>query len=319
MAARSIGSGTISFGLVSIPVKFYPATSQHRVSFHMLHATCGTRVQMQYYCPHDKEVVQRRDLVRGFEHAKDQFVRFTDEELQRLESERSDRVDILEFVPEQSVDLVYVADTQYVGPGKGGDRAYKLLSEAMDRTGRVAIGRYGARGREQLVMLRPYKGGLVMHQVHYADEVRPMEEVEYPRSVPFRAAEVDLADRLVEQLSIDRFDPSRYPDEYQARVLDAVEEKVAGREITVPPELPQAQIVDLFEALKRSLEDRVPRPAAAGPTRVDAARPGLRKAEPREVPEGEAEQEEPAAAAGGGAGAAGRRGGRRRAAPRRAG
>jgi DNA end-binding protein Ku len=299
MAARATGSGTLSFGLVSIPVKFYSATSPHQLSFNMLHGKCGNRVRMQYYCPSDEEVVTRRDIVRGYEHAKDQFVRFTDEELKKLESERSDRIDIIEFVPERSVDLAYIADTHYLGPAKGGDRAYKLLSDAMQRTKRMAVGRYGARGREQLVLLRPYKGGLVMHQVYYADEVHPMEEVEYPRSMPLRDAEIDLADRLVEQLSVDEFDPARYPDEYTSRILAAIEEKVAGKEVTVAPEQPHAQIIDLFEALKRSLADKAPKPAASGaPAAELAARPGLKKVEPREEA-AEAEGPGEAAAAGG--------------------
>lgn len=285
MAARASGSGTVSFGLVSIPVKFYSAHSPQRISFNMLHARCGTRVRMQFYCPHDQEVVERRDTVRGFEHAQDQFVSFSDEEMQRLEGERSDRIDILEFVPEQSVDLTYVEDTHYLGPGKGGDRAYRLLSEAMTRTKRVALGRFGARGREQLVLLRPFKEGLVMHKLFYADEVRPIDEVEFPRNVPFREQELELAERLVEQLSVPRFEPERYPDEYRARVLAAIEEKVAGREVTTAPEAPQAQIIDLFEALKRSLAEQ---PEAPPPPS------GLRKPAPPPAPEPEAEAEEEA-------------------------
>jgi DNA end-binding protein Ku len=313
MAARATGSGTLSFGLVSIPVKFYSATSPHHLSFHMLHDKCGNRVKMQYYCPFDEEVVTRRDLVRGFEHAKDQFVRFTDEEMKKLESERSDRIDIIEFVPEKSVDLVYIADTRYLGPAKGGDRAYKLLSDSMQRTKRVAVGRYGARGREQLVLIRPYKGGLAMHQVYYGDEVHPMEEVEYPRSMPLRDAEIDLADRLVDQLSVDEFDPARYPDEYTRRVLDAVEEKVAGKEVTVAPEQPHAQIIDLFEALKRSLAEKQPKAAAGGaPPAEPAARPGLKKAEPRVEAAEEAEAGEGAAAAGEAPKKGAKRGGGRR-------
>lgn len=283
MAARATGSGTISFGLVSIPVKFYTATSSHRLAFHMLHSKCGTRVHMQHYCPRDEEVVSRDDLVRGYEYAKDQFVKLTDEDLAALEGERSDRIDIVEFVPESSIDLTYLADTHYLGPGKGGDRPYVLLLEAMSRTRRVAVGRYGARGREQLVMLRPHNGVLVMHRLYYADEVRSPDEVDFPRHVPIRDAELSLAQRLVKQLSTEGFDPARHPDEYRDRVLAAVEQKVAGQEITVAPEVPPAQIVDLFEALRRSLE----RPAAAPEeARAEAApeaprRPGVRKAAAR--------------------------------------
>jgi DNA end-binding protein Ku len=227
----------------------------------MLHRKCGTRVRMQYFCPYDHEVVQRTETIKGYEHARDQFVQFTEEELKKMESERSDQLEIVEFVPEESVDLLYVENSQYVGPAKGGDRAYKLLADSMERTRRAAVGRYGGRGREQLVILRPYRGGLVMHEVYYGDEVRPIEEVDFPRHMSFAEAEVELAERLIEELSVDEFDPTKYHDSYRERVLTAVEQKVAGREIAVPPERPQAQIVDLFEALRRSLSERPPRRA----------------------------------------------------------
>jgi DNA end-binding protein Ku len=256
MAARSTGSGTISFGLVSIPIKLYTATSAQSIGFNFVHQKCGGRVKMQYHCPVDNEVVERKDLIRGYEIAKDKYVTFTEDELKKLEGERSDRLDIVEFVPADSVDFIYIESTVYLGPGKGGDRAYALLSDAMTRTGRVAIGRYGARGKEQLVMLRPYKGGIVMHQVYYADEVRSMDDVEYSTNVPFKPVEQELADKLIEQLSGDKFSPEKYSDDYRERVRSAVEQKAAGIEVTAPPEQPQAQIIDLFEALKRSLQEK---------------------------------------------------------------
>jgi DNA end-binding protein Ku len=306
MAARSVGSGTISFGLVSIPIKLYTATSPQSVGFNFVHQKCGGRVKMQYTCPLDNEVVERKDLIRGFEVAKDKFITFTEDELKKLEGERSDRLDIVEFVPEGSIDFTYIESTVFLGPGKGGDRAYALLSDAMSRTNRVAIGRYGARGKEQLVMLRPYKGGIVMHQVYYADEVRSMDDVEYSTNVPFKPVEQELADKLIEQLSADKFSPEKYRDEYRERVRGAIEQKAAGIEVTAPVEQPQAQIIDLFEALKRSLQEKgtlpgqtaaandTPAPAEATehssaaeePTLAeDAARPlkkaSTRKTEPR--------------------------------------
>jgi DNA end-binding protein Ku len=262
MAARSTGSGTISFGLVSIPIKLYTATSAQSIGFNFVHQKCGGRVKMQYHCPVDNEVVERKDLIRGYEIAKDKYVTFTEDELKKLEGERSDRLDIVEFVPADSVDFIYIESTVYLGPGKGGDRAYALLSDAMTRTGRVAIGRYGARGKEQLVMLRPYKGGIVMHQVYYADEVRSMDDVEYSTNVPFKPVEQELADKLIEQLSGDKFSPEKYSDDYRERVRSAVEQKAAGIEVTAPPEQPQAQIIDLFEALKRSLQEKGSLPSA---------------------------------------------------------
>jgi DNA end-binding protein Ku len=262
MAARAIASGTISFGLVSIPIKLYTAVSSQNVSFNMLHRKCGSRIKQQLFCPVDNEVIERSEIVKGYEYGKDRYVQFSDEELKKLEAERTDRVDIVEFVPEESVDFIYIERTYYLGPDKGGDRAYKLLSEAMERMDRIAVGRYGARGKEQLVLLRPYRGGLVMHNVYYADEVRSIDDVDRPGKLEFKPVEEELADKLIEQLSVDRFKPEQYHDEYRDRVVGAVEQKVAGQEITVIPEQPQAQIIDLFEALKRSLGEKAARPGA---------------------------------------------------------
>jgi DNA end-binding protein Ku len=270
MAARSIASATISFGLVSIPIKLYTAASSNNVSFNMLHKKCGTRVKQQYVCPFDKEVVERTDMVKGYEYTKGQFVQMTDEEMQALQGEKTDRLDIVEFVPAQSLDLVYIDTTYYLGPGKGGDRAYKLLSEAMERTGKIAVGRFGARGREQLVALRPYKGGLSMHPMHYADEVRSMDDVERPGQLTFKPIEEELADKLIEELSSTEFRHEQYHNDYRDRVLAAIEQKAAGHEITAPAEQPQAQIIDLFEALKRSLAEKANKSAPAASASLPA-------------------------------------------------
>ena len=238
--------------------------SRSNVSFNLLHKKCGTRIKQQYTCPFDKELVERSDMIKGYEYSKDRYVQFTDEELKRLEAEKTDRLDIVEFVPEETVDFIYIEKTYYLGPDKGGDRAYKLLSEAMDRMERIAVGRWGARGKEQLVLLRPYRGGLVMHMVYYADEVRAMDDVDFPGKLEFKKVEEELADKLIDQLSVDAFQPDKFHDDYRDRVLAAVEQKAAGQEITTAPEAPQAQIIDLFEALKRSLGDNNNKaPAAA--------------------------------------------------------
>jgi DNA end-binding protein Ku len=253
MAARAIGSGTISFGLVSIPIKLFTATSAQNVSFNQLHKKCGSRLKQQLLCPVDNEVVPRTDIVKGYEYQKDRWVQFSDEELKKLEAERTDRVDIVEFVPEETVDLLFVEKSYFLGPDKGGDRAYRLLADAMTRMNRIAVGRLGTRGKEQLVLIRPYQGGLLLHHVYYADEVRSFDEVDRPGKIEFKPVEEDLADKLVEQLSVDAFRPEQYHDEYRDRVMSAVEQKAAGQEISALPEQPQAQIIDLFEALKRSL------------------------------------------------------------------
>jgi DNA end-binding protein Ku len=281
MAARAIASGTISFGLVSIPVKLYTATSPTNVSFNMLHGKCGSRVKQQYVCPVDNEVVDRKDIVKGFEYARDQYVQFTEEELKKLESPRTGSIELVEFVPLDTVDFVYVEKSYYLGPDKGGERAYRLLSESMERTGKVAVGRHFTRGKEELVIVRPYKKGLILHSVYYADEVRAFEEVETGGEFEFKPAEKDLADKLIEQLHQDKFEPERFKDAYGDRVRAAIEQKVAGKEIVVASEAPQAKIIDLLEALKQSVAATKEAAAAVrekGPKKAGGAKKDEKKA-----------------------------------------
>jgi DNA end-binding protein Ku len=255
MAARAIASGTISFGLVSIPVKLFTATSSQQVHFNMLHAETKGRVKQQYVLASTGEVVDRKKMAKGYEYARGQFVVFTDEELKKLEAEKSSSIDIIEFVPLATVDLIQVEKTYYLGPDKGGDKAYALLSSAMLETGKVAVGRWAAKGKEQLVLIRPYRAGLMLHQMYYANEVRAFDEVETGAKVEFREIERDLAVKLISELTTDQFDPSKYHDEYADRVKAAVEQKVAGQEVAIVGEVPKAEIIDLFEALKASLAE----------------------------------------------------------------
>jgi DNA end-binding protein Ku len=292
MAARAIASGTISFGLVSIPVKLYTAASSEQVSFNMLHKKCNGRIKQQLFCPTDNEVVDRADTVKGYEYARGQYVTFTEDELKGFESERSNAIEITEFVPLESVDFVHVEKSYYLGPDKGGDKAYKLLSEAMSNKDKVAVGRWAARGKEQLVLVRPYgDGGLILHQLYYANEVRSFEEIDTGAKLSFSDKERELAEKLIEQLSSDEFEPEKYSDTFSDRVRAAVEQKVQGEEVTIAPEAPKAQIIDLFEALKKSLAER-----PAPPTSLK----GPKKAEP--PPEEKAGEGEPKKAAGKGRG-----------------
>lgn len=254
MPARSIASSTISFGLVSIPVKLFTATQSQTVRFNMLHKECNTRVKQQLYCPTCDVIVPRDDTIKGYEVAKGQYVTFGAEELRALESERTNTIDIVEFVPAASIDFIQIDKTYYLGPDKGGNKAYNLLGHAMRDTDVVAIGRYSARGKSYVVMIRPYLKGLALHQLYYAEEVRAFEDVELGDDTAFSEAEQELAERLIEQLKSGSFDPSRYRDDYSDRVREVAEQKAQGMEISAAPEQPAAQIIDLFEALKRSLE-----------------------------------------------------------------
>jgi len=253
MAARAISSAMISFGLVAIPVKLFTAASSEQVRFNMLHEKCGGRLKQQMYCPVDDELVSRKDTVRGFEYARGQFVRFSEDEYEALEAVRESSITIEEFVPLETFDMIQVEKTYYLGPDKGGDKAYRLLSESMLKSKKVAVGRWAARGKEQLVVLRPYKDGLLFHQMFYADELRAFDEVDMGATFQFSDVEKDLAGKLIEQLSQTRFDQDKYEDSFRLRVQAAVEQKVAGQQLEFAPEAPRAQIIDLFEALKQSL------------------------------------------------------------------
>jgi DNA end-binding protein Ku len=294
MAARSIGSGTISFGLVSIPIKLFTATSAKSVSFNMLHKTCGGRLKQQLLCPTDNVIVERSDTIRGFEYARDQYVKFTDEEMKAMEAERTDTLDLVEFVPADSVDFLFIEKTYFLGPDKGGDRAYRLLSEALEGAKRLAVGRFSQRGKDNLVLVRPYKKGLILHECYYADEVRSFDDVETGGAFDFKPIELELANKLIEQLDQPKFEPSRFRDTWADRVKEAVEKKIAGEDVQAAPEAPKAQIIDLLEALKRSVaqandskpEAAAPVAAAAPPAPASApagaGKGGPKKAEPRE-------------------------------------
>ena len=261
-----MGTGTVSFGLVAIPIKLYSTgESASGISFNWLHGKCGGRVRQQYFCPTDEEVVDRRDLVKGYEYAKDQYVLMDDEELARLTTKATNTVDITEFVPVETVDPIFYERSYYLGPDKGGERPYRLLAEAMRETGRVALARYAARGKNYLVLLRPFAEGLIMQQLRYADEVKSFSEVPLG-SAEVKPAELQLAKMLIEQIAADEFKADAYRDDARDQLRDIIERKVAGQEVTAAPdEQPRGQIIDLRQALKASLSQQ--EPAAAGTTR----------------------------------------------------
>jgi DNA end-binding protein Ku len=257
MPAHSIGSGTLSFGLVSIPVRMYTAASSAGVAFNMLHVKCGGRIKQQQTCPTCNEVLDRASLVKGYEFSKDQYVQFTEDELKKLEGEASQSIDIAEFVPLEQVDPIYFEKTYFLGPDKGGDKAYRLLCDAMTQTKRVALAQFVMRGKESLVLVRPSKGGLMLHTMYFADEVRDFGEIEKGEGASVKTGELALALRLIQELTADKFQPERYHDDYRERVLGAVEQKVEGKEVTATgPQVQRTQVIDLMDALKKSLEGR---------------------------------------------------------------
>jgi DNA end-binding protein Ku len=279
-AARSIGSLTVSFGLVAIPVKLFTANqSSNAVSFNLLHKTDGSRLKQQYLCQKEGVVVERDDMVKGYEFAKDQYVRFTPEEIKALEEVGSHAVEISEFVPIESIDPVYYDKTYYLAPDKGAGKPYALLTEALKQAKRCGVGRWAARGKGYLVILRPIGDVLAMQQLHYAADVRTASEVEIPKP-EVKPAELKLAQQLIDAQTAEKFDPDAYKDEVRGRIEAAIKKKVdEGQEITLAEPAPpgEGKVIDLMEALRASLERK-------GKPRDQASELGPRKA-PKRVEE----------------------------------
>jgi DNA end-binding protein Ku len=268
-----MASATISFGLVSIPVRLYSATeASASISFNLLHRPpCGSRLKQQYICIKEEVIVPREEMVKGYEFQKGEYVTFTPEELKELEEASTQTVDITEFVPLAKVDPIYFDRAYFLGPDKGGDKPYKLLARAMTDTGRAALARYAARGKMYLVMVRPLEDKLVMQQLLYADEVRDIREVPVG-DAEVREQELKLAKQLVEQIARETFNPDAYEDEVKKRVQEQIDRKVAGQEIAISPtEAKPAQIIDLMEALKASLAKQAPPPAPKKAKRAESA------------------------------------------------
>jgi DNA end-binding protein Ku len=238
----------------------------------MLHAKCGSRLKQQYVCAGEGTVVEKDEVTKGYEFAKGQYVRFTPEEIKALDEKATNAIDIAEFVPLAAVDRIYLEKVYYLGPGKGGERAYRLLAAALADTGRAALGQYSARGKQYLVLLRPMGDLLVMEQLHYHGELKTADDVPRP-DVAVKDAELALARQLIEQASVDELRPENYRDTVRERVLEAIQQKVDGREITAEPtEAPQTKIIDLMDALKASLAKRGTSTAEKKPVRVAAAK-----------------------------------------------
>ena len=274
MAARSIGSLTVSFGLVAIPVKLYSATqTANAISFNLLHKTCGSRLRQQYLCQKEGVVVERDDMVKGYEFSKDQYVRFTPEEIKALEEVGTHAVEISEFVPIESVDPVYYDKTYYLAPDKGAAKPYALLTEALRQAGRCGVGHWAARGKGYLVILRPVGNVLAMQQLHYAADVRRASEVEVPKT-EVKPAELKLAQQLIDQQTAEQFEPEAYKDEVRARIESEIEKKVAGKEISVAEAAApgEGKVIDLMEALRASLQ------------RSESARAQVNRLGPRKEP-----------------------------------
>jgi DNA end-binding protein Ku len=285
MPARSIGTATISFGLVSIPTKLYTTNeSGGDIHFNMLHDADGGRLKQQYICTKCNEVVDREHTVKGYEHTKGQYVVLSADELKALDAVATQTIALEEFVPAEKVDPLFVEKSYYLGPDKGGERAYKLIRDAMLETGLVGIASYSARGKQYIVALRPFHEGLILHQLRYAQEVKPWSEVPMPDLPELKPQEIGLAKQIIQQIQHETWAPEKYKDEVQERMMELINKKIEGQEITMQPEAPAGKVIDLMAALKASLgmgqgkdDDRKPAIAAESTQAEEAAEEAPKK------------------------------------------
>jgi DNA end-binding protein Ku len=264
------GSGILSFGLVAIPVKIHTAIGDQSVSFNLLHNKCGSRLRNRIFCPICNQPVERDDLIRGFEYSKGEYAKLTDDELEALEAEANRSIDLKEFVPVAKVDPIYFESAYYLGPDEGGEKPYRLLADALAKTQRVAVAELVSRGKEQIVIIRPYQGGLVLHGMYYQHEIRDVNQVPRAESERVTPDELKLAQGLLDRMSDGAFEPEKYQDEYRIRVLAMIDEKVKGHKITAapPPVAKPGPLIDLMEALRQSMKKVPEKKAAASPRKT---------------------------------------------------
>jgi DNA end-binding protein Ku len=250
--ASSVWSGYLTFGLISMPVKLFSGARGSRVSFHMLHRDDNVRIKQQLYCPHDERVVERSEIVKGFEYRKGEYVIIEPEEIKKIEPKTAKAMEILQFVKDDEVDPIYFESSYYLMPDEAGRRPYLLLTKAMEESGYLAIAKITMHNREYTVVLRPKKNGLVLHTMYYADEIREVEGFGEGHA-ELKAGEIKVANQLIEALA-DKFDPEKFHDTYEENLKALIKARLEGREVTAveKPGKP-APIVDLMDALKQSL------------------------------------------------------------------
>jgi len=297
MAARSIASLTLSFGLVSIPVKVYSATeSSASIRFNML-SKDGARLKQQYVREDDRSVVvERAEMVKGYEFEKDRYVLFTPEELKALEESASHTIDIVAFIPEKAVDPLYYDKAYFLAPDKRGGKPYALLMEAMRQSGRCALATWAWKGKQYMVQVRPAEDGLVLQQLLYSDEVRSLKDLDIDK-VEVSSAELKLALQLIEQIAADNYEPTQYEDTEKKRILAAIDQKIAGKQIVAaahPEDEGGGQVIDLMQALQASLGKK--RAPSAKADTAPAKAPALVDTKERKPVRRAAKVEEPAVA-----------------------
>jgi DNA end-binding protein Ku len=287
MALRPLRNATISFGLVNIPVRFYTATKSEDVHFNLLHQNCGSRVNRRWWCPQHEEFIESADMIRGYPVAKNQYVTFTEPEIEALESDGDRALDITAFVDLAQIDPVFFEKAYYLGPAPGGAKTYRLLARAMKKQNKVAVARWVSGHREHLVVLRPFEEGLILHTMYYADEVRDFGAVDVD-GADVRDKEVALAEMLIDELTETSFDPLAYKDEYRERLMEQIHAKAEGEVVVSESREPEraGEVIDIMEALRRSLDGAVSAPRRKETAPAAATRKAPKRAAPQPASRG---------------------------------
>lgn len=280
--AATVWKGYITFGLITIPVRLFAAARTERVSFNQLHGVCGSRIKQQTFCPQCDRIVERSELVKGYEVEKDRYVVVNDDDIKSVAPASSDNMEILEFVKAEGIDPIYFDASYFMVPEEAGKKAYHLLVETMRKSGYSAIAKIAMHQREFTVVVRPHTEGLLLHTMFYPEEVREVPEFRRDTNVSVKPQEVALAEKLVEGLATD-FDPAKYHDEYQGRLKQMIDAKREGQEVEEPSPKKRAPVIDLMQALQKSLGELPKKPAAKAPAPVEAAgqEEGQKQAQPR--------------------------------------
>jgi DNA end-binding protein Ku len=269
--ASTVWKGYISFGLITVPVRLFTAARTERVSFNQIHGVCGSRIKQQTFCPHCDRVIERSELVKGYEVEKERYVIVNDEEIKSVAPTSSDNMEIYEFVKAEGIDPIYFDASYFMVPEEAGKKAYHLLFETMKKSGYSAVAKITMHQREYTVTIRPHSDGLLLHTMFYPEEVRDVPEFRRDHNVTVKPQEVELAQKLVEGLAAE-FDPSKYHDEYQGRLMQMIEAKKDGQDVAAETPKKRAPVIDLMQALQKSLGELPQRkPAAAAATRDAAA------------------------------------------------
>jgi len=278
--ASTVWKGYITFGLITIPVRLYAAARTERVGFNQIHEVCGSRIKQQTFCPHCDRTVERSELVKGFEVEKDRYVIVNDEEIKGIAPASSDNMEIMEFVKAEGIDPIYFDASYFMVPEEAGKKAYHLLLETMQKSGYSAVAKITMHQREYTVIVRPHADGLLLHTMFYPEEVREVPEFRRDENVNVKPQEVALAEKLVEGLAAD-FDPSKYHDEYQGKLMQMIEAKREGQRVETIAPKKRAPVIDLMQALQKSLGELPKKPAASEVGATAAKKAASKRSAPR--------------------------------------